>query len=61
MRKLGPGVMYVFNPTSQQLKPCTALACACEVCILVNLGPAESGSTTAGIKGTKHACAYLSS
>ena len=37
LRKLGPGVTYVTNATSGQIKAGTALAHACEVCLLPNL------------------------
>ena len=46
LRKLIPDVTYVTNATSEQIKVSTALARACEVCILPNLGPSEAGPTS---------------
>ena len=45
LRKLGPGVTYVTNVTSEQIKAGTALVREYELCTLLNLGPTESGPT----------------
>ena len=45
---------YVTNATSEQIKAATALARACEVCVLPILGLAESGPTTPGVADERH-------
>ena len=44
--ELGPGFTYVTNATSEQIQAGTALARACELCVLTNLGPAEFGPSS---------------
>ena len=40
---------HVTSDTPEQIKAATALACACEICVLQNLGPAESGPKSTGM------------
>jgi len=46
LMKIGPGVTYFTIAKSEEIKADTALACACEICVSPNLGPAESEPTS---------------
>jgi len=42
-RKFGPGVTYITNATSEQIKADTALAHACQISLFAESGPADLG------------------
>ena len=54
LRKLGPGVTYVTNATSEQIKVGTALACAYELSVLPNLCLHESEPTSPASLASVH-------